>query len=220
MDERADREFVATHEPLVRKLALRVRDEYDISTALEDLMGYGYAGLLQARERFDSSRGVPFKSYAYYRIRGAILDGVREMARLPRRAHAQRKAAEVLDRAAEEAAEARASRPADRVDVAATLQSIDDIITRTSAAFVIAAIGQAERQPPAPDVAAIGTQESGRVRAALGRLPERERALLEGYYFGDRTLEELGRAMGISKSWASRLHSRAIRSLRDAMADD
>ncbi len=211
MNDASDREFVEEHEALVRKLAARIQAQLDLSTPLEDLEAYGFRGLLEARRRFDPCRGVLFTTFAYYRIRGAILDGVRQMAYLPRKAHEQRRAAETLDRMAEEVAQERGARPEARADLGVTLESIDDILAKTSAAFVISALRQSPDQaPPGPEEQVSASQMHGRVRAALDALPARERALIEGHYFDDRTLEELGESMGISKSWASRLHSRAL----------
>lgn len=218
MDESADRKFVEEYGPLVRKVAARVRAELDLSTELDDLIGYGYRGLLEAKARFDPSRGVQFATFAHYRIRGAILDGVRQMARLPRRVHAQRKAAEAFDREAERVAYERAMQPETRVDLASTIAAIDEILGRTCAAYVIAAVGQSEEDAPrGPDAQVIANEDRARVAAALATLPEREREVIVGFYFQDRTLEELGASMGISRSWASRLHTRALGLLREAL---
>jgi RNA polymerase sigma factor for flagellar operon FliA len=218
MSDAGEREFVAEHEPLVRSIAHRIRAQLELTTALEDLVAYGFRGLLEARERFDPSRGVQFSTFAHYRVRGAILDGVRQMAYLPRRAHQKRKAAEALDWAAEAAGVARAASPEARDDVAATLEAIDDILGKTCAAFVIAAVGQSkEDAPPGPEEELLIGEDRERVLGALEVLPERERALIEGYYLNDRTIEEIGREMGITKSWASRLHTRALALLKKAL---
>lgn len=215
----AERDFVREHEPFVRKLAGAIRAQLELSTDVEDLVAYGFRGLLEARARFDPSRGVRFDAFAHYRVRGAIFDGIRQMAYLPRRAHLHRKAAEALDRAAEEVAMERAARPEDRAEAAATLAAIDDILGKTCAAFVIAAVGQSPEDdaPETPDEEAVRAEDRARIGAVLGVLDERERALIEGHYFADRTIEEIGAEMGISKSWASRLHSRALGRLRSAL---
>ncbi|MCZ7678771.1 MAG: sigma-70 family RNA polymerase sigma factor [Sandaracinaceae bacterium] len=124
-----------------------------------------------------------------------------------------------LDRAAEEVAIERAARPEDRAEAAATLAAIDDILGKTCAAFVIAAVGQSPEDdaPETPDEEAVRAEDRARIGAVLGVLDERERALIEGHYFADRTIEEIGAEMGISKSWASRLHSRALGRLRSAL---
>ena len=158
---------------------------------------------------------MPFSSFAYYRVRGAILDGVRQMAYLPRKVHAHRRAAETLDREAEAAAGARATTGA-AGDAEAAARAIDDILTKTCAAYVISVVGQ-DAEPERADEQLIAAQDRERVRAALEVLDDRARALVEGYYFEDRTLDEMGREMGISKSWASRICSRALGRMREAL---
>ena len=98
---REDDVFVKEYEGFVRAIASRTRAQLGLDSPLEDLVAFGFQGLLEARQRFDASKGVAFKSFAHYRVRGAILDGVRSMARLPRRAYARLRAAEALDQMAE-----------------------------------------------------------------------------------------------------------------------
>ena len=86
----ADDDFVREHEGFVRSIALRVRAEMDLTCELDDLVSAGFHGLLEAKSRFDATRGVQFSTFAYYRVRGACIDSVRKMAYLPRRAHQAR----------------------------------------------------------------------------------------------------------------------------------
>ncbi len=203
---------------MVRKLAMRIRAQLELNSDLDELIAYGFRGLMEARQRFDPTRGVLFSTFAHYRVRGAILDGVRTMAYLPRRIHHRRRAAEALDQTAESAAFVRGSEPSVRSDMAATLNAIDDVLSKCCAAFIVSAVGQgAEDAPPGAEDMLLENEARGRVNAALDLLPERERAVIEGYYFENRTIDELGAALGVSKSWASRLHTRALGMLRDAL---
>src|SRR5688572_29827555 len=75
---------------LVQRVATAVQRDLGLSEDIvefAELVQCGYLGLLQARERFDSERGTDFRMYALYHVRGAIIDGVRAMANLPRRAY-------------------------------------------------------------------------------------------------------------------------------------
>lgn len=213
----SDEELVAEYAPLVRKQSQRIHSQMELTSDIEDLVAYGFSGLVEARDRFDPARGVKFTTFAYYRIRGAILDGVRQMAYLPRRAHVARKAAEALDRAAEEVAVQRATTPDARDKAAETLRAMDQIIGRTCAAFVISAIAPNDAKSPEDDL--IGAEERGRLRAAVDALPERPRTLIRGYYFEGRKLDELGKEMGISKSWASRICTKALGTIRRSLED-
>jgi RNA polymerase sigma factor FliA len=215
-----DPRFVAEHEPLVRKIALRVRSELDLTCELDDLIAFGFRGLLEARERFDPSRGVQFTTFAHYRVRGAVLDGVRKMARLPRRVHQKRRAAEAIDWAIEAQGEARAATPEARADLDATLAAVDDVLGKITATFMLAAVGQDESAAPeSPEEQLIGATERQRLRVALETLPERERIVVTGMYFEGRNLDDIGAELGISKSWACRIHTRALGLLREQLGD-
>src|SRR3954468_16068374 len=96
------------HLQLVDLIARQLSREIGRSAELDDLRAMGHQGLLEAARRFDPSRGVVFKRFANYRIRGSMLDGIRKSAPLPRRAHARIRALEaallVTEGAAEDAA--------------------------------------------------------------------------------------------------------------------
>ena len=168
---------------------------------------------------------MQFNSFAYYRVRGSILDGVRKMAYMPRHAHRARKAAEAMDAALEEMGESRAGAKAaggegTTPDLAATVAAIDDVLGKMCASYVIAAVGQdeAEKQDN-PEVAVAAAEDRARLREALTTLPEREAAVIRGLYFDNRLLDDIGADLGVSKSWASRIHTRALGLLRNALAD-
>ena len=79
-------EFITRHEKMVHGLANRLRRELSLRGDLDDLIAFGFGGLLEARHRFDPGRGVQFQTFAYHRVRGALLDGVRKMSQPPPRA--------------------------------------------------------------------------------------------------------------------------------------
>lgn len=214
-----DEAFIREYEDWVRSVANGLRRSLELSSEVDDLVGYGYRGLLEARARYDPTLGVTFTTFAYYRVRGAMLDGVRHMAYLPPKVHARRKVAEAQDFIAETEATARAADPTRRTDLTATLASMEAILGRTSAAFVAGALAP-ERVDRDPEQSLLDAQDRRRVRRLIHTLPEREQRLIHGFYFEDRTLEEVGRELGMSKSWASRLHNRALDLLRSAFERD
>jgi RNA polymerase sigma factor for flagellar operon FliA len=214
-----DDRFIEEYRPLVHSIAQKLRTQLDLQGDPEDLAAYGFRGLLEARSRYDASRGVQFNTFAYYRIRGAILDGVRKMAWLPRRTYDRARSAEATDQVTEPLGAARgAAGPAARLED--TLQTLDDALGRIAAAHTLATSTEpssdSEHQGrPDPEEQAIGGQDQAQLREALATLPERERALIEGFYFEDRRFDEVAQELGISKSWASRLHSKALDRLRN-----
>ncbi len=218
MGSQDDDRFVRDHEGLVTHIAKRLRREMDLTLAMEDLKAWGFQGLLEARSRFDASRGVQFSTFSYYRIRGAMIDGVRKTGYVSRRAHELSRLAEAADGIAEQTAEDRAGKSAaQKADVEATVASIDDVLARTTAAFVIEAVGQAENTAPAIDEALISAEAGARVRKAIEGLPEREAKVIRDFYFKGRVLDEIAADFGVSRSWVSRMHTRGLGLLKDAL---
>jgi RNA polymerase sigma factor for flagellar operon FliA len=214
-----DEQFVREYEGFVRGVALQTRAQLGLDTPVEDLVAFGFQGLLEARQRFDASKGVAFKSFAYYRVRGAILDGVRAMARLPRRAYARMRAAEALDEFAEASADGRAA--ATQPFVPETkLRAIDAILGRVAAAYTVAVSAEdAAQGAGSPEEALLHEERLVRMRAALETLPARERRMIEGHYLEGKQFDALSSELGISKSWGSRVHAHALDLLRQALID-
>lgn len=224
--------FVKQFEPLVRAIARQSIVQLGLRCDVDDLIGFGFTGLLEAKSRYDPTKGVPFKTFAHYRIRGAVIDGVRKMAYLPRRAHARMRVAEALDNEGQTLAEQRAAQAATPSGTnalqtagagerrASAARALDGVLGRIAAAYCVAANADedtpgVDRQTPEARVAQ--QQRLQHLRAAIGLLPERERFLVEGYYLQERPLDELSAELGLSKSWGSRLHARALERLRQAL---
>jgi RNA polymerase sigma factor for flagellar operon FliA len=215
---------------LVQAIARKLKSQITARIDFDDLIGYGSKGLIEAAERFDPRHGVAFTTFAYYRIRGAMLDGLRTMGWYSRadyaRYRAEERANEYLQNQSDRAGAANATGGAQGASTeaaaGATLASVAEILGGIATVHITsleAAASVADESLPAPD-AHIDTGRLGaRVRAAIKTLPERERQLMELYYFGEKNLEEAGAVMGLSKSWACRLHARAVELLRAEIAD-
>jgi RNA polymerase sigma factor FliA len=204
---------------MVEAIVHRVARELTLPLSeIPDLMGYAFEGLVEAKSRFDPTRGVLFRTFASYRVRGAVIDGVRQMARLSRRAYANAKAAEAADRISEDLAYARRERGASP-SVEATVGALDDALARMTLSFVLAnaAQDQCPSGDPSPEESLVRAESSRSLHAALARLDDRERALVVGFYFEDTPFEQTAKKLGISKSWASRIYTRALDRLRAEM---
>lgn len=202
---------------LVERVVRRLTRELDLSCDPDDLRAWGHQGLLEAKGRFDATRGVRFSTFAYYRVRGAILDGVRKQGWLRRSAYAKLKAFEAADALGEQLADSEAQAPS--TTLAARAAQISDTLAKISAAFVLASVGQDEQRAPETPEEALGTaQRSELVRRGMDVLGERERVLVEAVYFEGVTIEEAGARLGLSKSWASRMHAKALDRLRKSLA--
>ena len=223
-------DLVKKHLSLVEAIARKVKRTLGGAMDVEDLVGYGHKGLVEAAERFDGRAGVAFSTFAYYRIRGAMYDGIRAMGWYSRadyaRYRAEERANQYLQTQADQEGAARAQNPGAASgagpDAAETLASVAEVLSGI-ATIHITSLEAASRVPdeslPAPDSAVDTVRLSRRVRDALKTLPDKERQLMELYYFGDKNLEEAGTELGLSKSWACRLHARAVDLLRRAMSD-
>jgi RNA polymerase sigma factor for flagellar operon FliA len=213
-----DAEFIRQYDAFVRGIVRQVRAQLGIESDPEDLVSSAFEGLLEARTRFDPSRGVQFKSFAYYRVRGALIDQVRKMAYLPRRAYARLKAVEALDLEGDQAEQARAA-AGGAMDLEGALRGIDGILGQVAAAYCTAAAAAPDDAEHDPEQRLLGEERRARVQRVLEKLPERERALVHGHYFGGRRFDEIAAELGISKSRASRIHTQALRMLRDELSD-
>jgi RNA polymerase sigma factor for flagellar operon FliA len=229
---------VTAEMPLVGIIAGQLRRQLGPGVEYDELVSLGREGLLSAARSFDPDRAVPFRRWANIRVRGAMIDGVRSQATLPRRLYVRLRAFESGDRFAEalheEDAASLGSLGAQPQTPELTAEKADErlgvylsgIATAMAMGLVSGKDDAAEMDAPAGDPAAsaetlLARQELlAHARAAIAELPATERRLLERHYFDDVTFEDAARELGLSKSWASRLHARAIeavtRSLRRA----
>ncbi len=173
------------HEAFVRGIVRSVASQFSINPGHEDdLRACGMLGVAEALARFNPARGIPFTAFAYHRVRGAILDGVRSMGRLPRRAYEKLKSAEAEGNSAGE----------------------------TPGLWAATACAPAEDDEDAGPLAdALAAENRRRVLAAINALPERERFLVRGFHLDGRRLDELANEIGLSKSRASRICSDALK---------
>jgi len=211
---------------MVEALAVKVRQQVSKNLEVPELVGYGTQGLLEAAERFDDQAGVRFSTFAYYRVRGAIFDGIREMQALPRHVYARARMAERAHEALENLAErergAGPGAPAPTVED--DVRGLHDAMAQVVASYVTsfeALVDEGaefvEDQELAEDVL-LARETHGRVAKVIAALPEKERHFIQKHYFEGKNLMEAGKELGLSKSWASRLHARALALIRDGLS--
>jgi RNA polymerase sigma factor FliA len=209
--------------PYVRSLAATVRKQFSAQLELDELVAYGQVGLLEAADRFDAKVGANFLTFAHYRIKGAIFDGLRKMGVLrggdARSAYVGERATAYLGNLADRDGGGNRSFSLDD-----DVREISSAVTGLAMVFATSIDAMDGLQLPDDQIPADQRLEieqlKKRVRAAIGTLPDKERKLLEGYYFQGKTLEEAGAAIGQSKSWASRLHARAVERLKEMLGDE
>lgn len=207
--------------PYVRSLAAQVRRQFNAQFEMEELVAWGQVGLLEASERFDVRVGANFLTFAHYRIKGAIYDGLRKMGVLK---GTDARAAAVGERANSYLGNLNDRGGGPREGFAGDVREVSAAVTGLALVFATTLEGSDGLQLSDGAVPADERMEleqlKRRVRAAIEKLPEKERRLLEGYYFQNKTLEEAGAEIGQSKSWASRLHARAIELLKQQLGGE
>ena len=215
-------QLVVKHLPLVRAIAVRVYESLPVHVDLDDLVHAGIMGLFDAASRYNDAKQVSFQSYAKHRIKGAILDSLREMdwaSRDLRRRHKQlesvtRELSAVMERNPTEAEIAdKMGMNIDRWrQVAIELRMVGLLSASTRAP-------ESENQntpefPAAPDLnpdVLTGQSELRSVLAkAMQSLPERYKMVIERYYVGGKTMREIGDSMGINESRVSQIHRAAL----------
>jgi RNA polymerase sigma factor for flagellar operon FliA len=205
---------------LVDIVARQIKRTVGTAAELAELQSYGREGLLDAARRYDESRGVPFRAYANYRVRGAIIDGVRSMARLPRRLHDRLRALQAAGDYSEGAAEdvnAPGTQAALRADADRALSDHLAGMATAVAMGLVARSGYGEEgesvgisQSRSPEEQMADAELLHVVRQAIDSLPKEEAELVRRHYLEGERFDHVAEELGLSKSWASRLHTRAI----------
>lgn len=213
---------------LLKPMAIQLRRIVGSAVGLDELVSSGREGLLDAAARFDRTRGVPFRYYAYVRIRGAMLDGARSIMPLPRRIWKKLQGVEALNRiTASMRDECSRWEPPEEASAAdAQLSDYLAALSTAMAAGMMTLDSERSESIPSdddsvdPERAAIRSELYDRIAAAIEELPHDEAALVRRHYLEGLRFDEVAKQLGLSKSWACRLHRRAIDRLADLLQDE
>ena len=202
---------------ILDRVARRLARRYARVACFEELRSLGRVELLPIVTSWDPAR-APFHAWMKKKLEWAIIDGVRRETH-GRTAGARAMALVAAELVAGDSHTAEAC--AEDVDAAARL---DRLLASRAAALAVgllagAGAGEGTTDAVSPEEQATVREAAARVRAAVAALPERQRALVEGFYWHGEQLDVVGRRLGISKSWASRLHAQAIDRLRRALPE-
>jgi RNA polymerase sigma factor FliA len=232
--QRSEEEFeaiVLEQMPQVKYIARRIHVHLPQHVPFEDLLQAGIVGLIDALNKFDSEKNVKFASYAKFRIRGAILDSLREMDWGPRDLRrksrqidtAMQKLQTELGRTASEPEMAKAM----GLSLAEFHHLLNELRGLEIGSLQCDAGGDGQDTdmadnipgPPEQDpfTLCLSGELSQRLQTAIGRLPEREQQVLALYYQQELTMREVGELMGVGESRVSQIHSLAVEHLRAAL---
>ncbi|MCH7921451.1 MAG: FliA/WhiG family RNA polymerase sigma factor [Nitrospinae bacterium] len=216
------RQLVTEYATIIKLMAGRLAMRTPPSVELDDLVQTGVIGLLEALERYDPSRNVQFKTYAEIRVWGAMLDYLRSLDWVPT---SQRKKIKRL-KEVERRLEAQKGRALTREELAEatgeTVENVDKLLWYTQNLVTLSLYEEgAERIASIADEHAIDPLDNlekedlrKHLATTIADLPQRERLVLSLYYFEGLSMKVISKALEVTVSRISQIHSAAIRSAR------
>jgi RNA polymerase sigma factor for flagellar operon FliA len=225
--ERTIEEFI----PIIKHLAYKVCRGFEDESMIEDLMSAGIIGLLEAMEKYDVSRGIKLNTFAYMRIRGAMIDELRSKDWFPRSARSKaKKIGEVVRKLEnklgrypkeEEVAEEMKMDLEEYLSLLKdygnlSIVSIEDL-SETSGEDKDQIIRYIVDESDDPEKFAEFSEMEGILAKELDRIPERQKLVLTLYYHEDMNMKEIAKTLGITEARVCQIHSQAILNLRATM---
>ncbi len=213
--------LVLAHLGLVKRVALHLKVRIPPFMELDELIQVGMIGLLEAARAYNPTKGIEFESFALSRVRGAILDEVRQLSYLPRSAVAFNKSenqatnvlASELGRAPTQAE--LADHMGDDLDLFQKRRgNAKRFETLSMEVMTDEVLGIADERSRQPDAIVEHQQFMGAVTDAIAELPERDQLLMSLYYVEELNLKEIGEILGVTESRISQLLTAVVKKLR------
>ena len=219
--KQAERDWlIEKHKPMVLHLAKKISHSLPFSTDFEDLIAYGQLGLVEAGERFDPTRGNSFSTFAFYRIKGAIYDGLRDMGMISR-SRTFRFATHANEMLTTEVDDALADEAGNAAAVDDEVKSIEKLIDNLIPIYFLSLDAEGAKEVRDETAFTLADYERKElltlVRGVLDELEPEESELLDKIYYKHLSMTDLAAQMGVTKSWVSRLHARAVKHLQTAL---
>ena len=220
--------LILEYAPLVKLVAGRLSMYLGYNVEYEDLVSYGIFGLIDAIDKFDYAKAVKFETYASLRIRGAILDQIRKMDWIPRTIRQRQKQIETVIREIE-SSQGRAATDAEIADgLGITGEEYVEWQSKMKITNVVSLNEFLEQGSEIPNISgnqqftmpeeAVEQEELKKVLTeALKLLTEKERRVIELYYYEDLTLKEISYILEVTESRVSQLHTKALQKMKTKM---
>jgi RNA polymerase sigma factor FliA len=229
-DPQVREKIILEYSHLVKYVAGRLSIYFGSNVDYDDLVGFGIFGLIDAIDKFDLSKGVKFETYASLRIRGSIIDSIREMDWVPRSLRQKNKELERVYTELENQLGHSASdkEVAEKMNISmqdfykllndvsvSSMVSLEDFLEQNYELGIEYRIGNRDETPESY----LELTEMKEILVnAIGKLPEKEKYVVSLYYFNELTLKEISMIMKVSESRISQLHTKAILRMRGKLA--
>lgn len=214
--------------PQVRYIARRIHERLPRHVPLEDLVHAGVLGLIDALHKFDRTKHVQFGSYAKFRIRGAVLDSLREMDWSPRDLRRKARRLEEANNKLRSELGRNPSEPELAIELGMDLRGLQALLAEIDGLEVgslrVASSHDGKEEdlceylPDDPEetplLLCLRSEMKSLLAKAIAELPEKERQVLALYYFEELTMKEVGAVLGVGESRVSQIHSMAVVRLR------
>ncbi len=224
--------LVLEYAPLIKYIAQKIAARLPANIELDDLMSSGVIGLMDAIDKYDSSRDNKFKTYAEFRIRGAILDELRAQDWVPRSVREKSKVLERCYARIEQRTGRQATEDEVRLELGITKEEYHDLLNQVRSVSLlsyddIAHFSKSDKKAlhtggdpsfsskaknPYSEVSFAVLKKN--VADAIADLPEKQRLVLSLYYYEDLNLKEIGRVLDVTESRVSQLHTQAVVKLK------
>jgi RNA polymerase sigma factor for flagellar operon FliA len=219
--------LILDHVPLLKHIAGRMAFDLPASVERDDLYGYGMVGLIEAADGWEPGRGLRFSTYAFPRIRGAILDELRKADFLPR---GRREKVRELERTVSALEQAAGVAPAPEEIAAAmglALAEVDEILLSAKSAgtasledgtgaALVGLLGDPHSSDP--QGSAEWEETKSLLIAAIAALPEQDKTVITLYYGEELLLREIAEVLEVTESRVSQIHTRALYRLNRLLA--
>lgn len=218
--------LVLEYAPLIKYIAQKIASRLPANIELDDLISSGVIGLMDAIEKYDSSRDNKFKTYAEFRIRGAILDELRAQDWVPR---SVREKAKILERVYSKIEQSHGRQATDEEvcdELGISQEEFHELLNQVRSVSLLSyddlshfskadkralhGYGEGGTKAPTPFSEVSSAHVKRLVAEAIYELPEKQRLVLSLYYYEDLNLKEIGRVLDVTESRVSQLHTQAI----------
>ena len=224
--------IILEYAPLVKLVAGRLSMYLGYNVEYDDLVGYGVFGLIDAIDKFDTCKDVKFETYASLRIRGAILDQIRKMDWIPRTIRQRQKKIDTVIREIETTT----GKNATDEEIAKGLGISDEEYLEWQSQMKITGVVSLNEYMDQggpeivgdqrwnanyeiPEDAAQQEELKEKLKEAMEALTEKEKIVVELYYYEDLTLKEISRILEVSESRVSQLHTKALMKMKNRLGE-